>query len=172
MITLHFYLLQYKYELFHINFTSSHCTGRYELNKFTSLPTCGFIVQLVEHRTGGHGFESRWSPDFFFSLLLSNCLNWKIYCDDHSSLPLLRENWAMYFIIKFRQPTDTGCYVLYVGCLPTHRTSDCCREEAFIFLKLSRNFGSMVRPIVRIKKQPIRNPVIWRAQSSQSAAVL
>ena len=34
---------------------------------------------------GGHGFESRWSPDFF-RLLLSNCLNWKIYCDDHSSL--------------------------------------------------------------------------------------
>ena len=36
---------------------------------------------------GGHGFESRWSPDFFFfRLLLSNCLNWKIYCDDHISL--------------------------------------------------------------------------------------
>ena len=34
---------------------------------------------------GGHGFESCWSPDFF-RLLLSNCLNWKIYCDDHSSL--------------------------------------------------------------------------------------
>ena len=64
------------YELFHINFTSFHCTGRYELNKLTSLP----------HRyCGGHGFESRWSPDFF-RLLLSNCLNWKIYCDDHSSL--------------------------------------------------------------------------------------
>ena len=48
---------------------------------------CGFIAQLVEHRTGirgGHGFEFRWSPDFF-RLLLSNCLNWKIYCDDHSS---------------------------------------------------------------------------------------
>ena len=29
--------------------------------------------------------ESRWSLDFF-RLLLSNCLNWKIYCDDHSSL--------------------------------------------------------------------------------------
>ena len=25
---------------------------------------------------------------FFFRLLLSNCLNWKIYCDDHSSLSL------------------------------------------------------------------------------------
>ena len=49
---------------------------------------CGFIAQMVEHRTGirgGHGFESRWSLDFF-RLLLSNCLNWKIYCEDHSSL--------------------------------------------------------------------------------------
>ena len=85
---LHFHLQpQYKYELFHINFTSFHCTGRYELNKLTSLPMCGFIAQMVEHRTGirgGHGFESCWSPDFF-RLLLSNCLNWKIYCDDHSS---------------------------------------------------------------------------------------
>ena len=26
------------------------------------------------------------SPNFFFRLLLSNCLNWRIYCDDHSSL--------------------------------------------------------------------------------------
>ena len=52
-ITFHFHLQpQYKYELFHINFTSCHCTGRYELNKLTSLPMCGFIAQLVEHRTG------------------------------------------------------------------------------------------------------------------------
>ena len=43
-------------------FSSFHCTGRNELNKLTSLPMCGFIAQLVEHRTGirgGHGFESR-----------------------------------------------------------------------------------------------------------------
>ena len=53
MITLHFHLQpQYKYELFHMKFTSFHCTGRYELNKLTSLPMCGFIAQLVEHRTG------------------------------------------------------------------------------------------------------------------------
>ena len=26
--------------------------GRYEVNKLTSLPMCGFIAQLVEHRTG------------------------------------------------------------------------------------------------------------------------
>ena len=26
--------------------------GRYEFNQLTSLPMCGFIAQLVEHRTG------------------------------------------------------------------------------------------------------------------------
>ena len=36
----------------YIYVTSFHCTGRYELNKLTSLPMCGFIAQLVEHRTG------------------------------------------------------------------------------------------------------------------------
>ena len=49
---------------------------------------CGFIAQLVEHRTGiaevtgSNPVEALIS----FRLLLSNCLNWKIYCDDHSSL--------------------------------------------------------------------------------------
>ena len=39
-------------------------------------------VGRVSHQYyGGHGFKSRWSSDFF-RLLLSNCLNWKIYCDD------------------------------------------------------------------------------------------
>ena len=31
-----------------VNFTPH---GRYELNKLTLLPMCGFIAQLVEHRT-------------------------------------------------------------------------------------------------------------------------
>ena len=53
MVTFHFHLQpQYKYELFHINFTSFHSTGRYELNKLTLLAIYGFIAQLVEHRTG------------------------------------------------------------------------------------------------------------------------
>ena len=90
MITLHFHLLpQYKYELFHIYLTWFHCTGRYELNKLTLLPMCGFIAQLVEHRTGiaeVMGSNPVEALIFFFRLLLSNCLNWKIYCDDHTSL--------------------------------------------------------------------------------------
>ena len=65
--------------------------GIYEPNKSTSLPMSGFIAQLVEHRTGiaevtvSNPVEAL----IFFSLLLSNCLNWKIYCDDHSSLTLI-----------------------------------------------------------------------------------
>ena len=49
---------------------------------------CGFIAQLVEHRTGiaevmgSNPVEAL----IFFRLLLSNCLNWNIYCDDHTSL--------------------------------------------------------------------------------------
>ena len=59
-------------------YTSHHFTphGRYELNKLTSLPMCGFIAQLVE--------QSCWSPDFFqassFQLLkLENLLRWSFF---------------------------------------------------------------------------------------------
>ena len=41
------------------------------------------VGRATHRQRGGHGFESRWSPDFF------HCLNWKIYCDDHSLLSLL-----------------------------------------------------------------------------------
>ena len=36
----------------HIYITSFHSSRENELNKLTSLPTCGLIAQLVEHRTG------------------------------------------------------------------------------------------------------------------------
>ena len=58
--------------------------GRYELNKLTSHPMCGFIAQLVEHCigivevTGSNPVEALIFSGFF--------LNWKINCDDHSSL--------------------------------------------------------------------------------------
>ena len=53
MIILHFDLQpQFKsmnYFIYTLHFTPH---GRYDLNKLTSLPMCGFIAQLVEHRTG------------------------------------------------------------------------------------------------------------------------
>ena len=53
-----------------------------------SLPMCGFIAQLVEHRTGiAEVTGSNPIEALIFSrLLLSSCLNWKIHCEDHSSL--------------------------------------------------------------------------------------
>ena len=64
--------------------------GTYELNKLTSLPMCGFIAQLVEQRTGNAEVTGSNPVEalIFFRLLLSDCVNWKIYCDDHSSLSL------------------------------------------------------------------------------------
>ena len=48
---------------------------------------CGFIAQLVEHRTGiAEVMGSNPVEALIFFRLLSNCLNWKINCDDHSSL--------------------------------------------------------------------------------------
>ena len=53
--------------------------GKIEPTKMTCLPVCGFIAQLVVHRTsmhGGHGFESRCSPEFFSGFFFPNCINW------------------------------------------------------------------------------------------------
>ena len=51
---------------------------------------CGFIAQWVEHRTGIAEVTGSNPAEalIFCRLLLSNCLNRKIYCDDHSSLSL------------------------------------------------------------------------------------
>ena len=68
------------YELFHIYFSSFHSSRENELNKLTSLPVCGFIAQLVEHRTGiVEVTGSNPVEALIFFLLLSNCLNWKIF---------------------------------------------------------------------------------------------
>ena len=80
---------QFKYMNYFI-YTSHHFTpqGRYKLNKLALLPMGGFIAQLVEHCTGIAEVTGSNPVEalIFFRLLLSNCLNWKIYCDDHSSL--------------------------------------------------------------------------------------
>ena len=52
---------------------------------------CGFTAQLVEHRTGVAEVMGSNPVEalIFFRLLPSNCLDWKIYCDDHSSLSFI-----------------------------------------------------------------------------------
>ena len=58
---------------------------------------CSFIAQLVEQRTGNAEITGSNPVEALisFRLLLSNCLNWKIYCDDHSSLSMKLLFWAL-----------------------------------------------------------------------------
>ena len=69
-----------------------------------------------------HGFESRWSLDFF-RLLLSNCLNWKIYYDDHSSL---------WIILSARVLVAIGSHVFRFT--PPHRYKHCSVNNCLPFL--------------------------------------
>ena len=61
---------------------------RYEFNTIDLAPNVWLHSSVAEHRTGiaevmgSNPVEAL----IFFRLLLSNCLNWKIYCDDHTSL--------------------------------------------------------------------------------------
>ena len=71
--------LEVKYEIFHI-YTPygilhiiSLLTGRYEPNKLISLSMWSFITQLLECRTGIHGFESL-EALIFSGFFLPNCL--------------------------------------------------------------------------------------------------
>ena len=80
MIILHFHL-QPQFKMNYFIYASHHFTphGRYELNKLTSLPMCGFIAQLVKQRTGNAEVTGLNPVEalIFFRILLSNCLNWK-----------------------------------------------------------------------------------------------
>ena len=83
-------------------YISHDFTAREEMNSLnlTLLSMCGFIAQLVEHRTGIAEVmgSNPVKALIFFRLLLSNCLNWKIYCDDHTSLSeVLLESLSLTF---------------------------------------------------------------------------
>ena len=60
-------------------------TGKWEPT-IDLAPNVWLQAQLVEHRTGNAEARVRnWSLNFF-RLPISNCINWKIHCDDHFSL--------------------------------------------------------------------------------------
>ena len=111
----------------HMNYfiyTSRHFPshGRYNLNKLTSLPKCWFhssVGRALHRYRGGQEFESSWGPDFF-RLVLSSCLNWKINCDDHSSLT---STTAVYIWII--------SYILHFMYVVACETSRC--ETMFVF---------------------------------------
>ena len=128
-------------------------TGRYELNKLTSLPMCGFIAELVEHRTGIAEVTGSNPVEalIFFRLLLSSCLNWKTHCEDHSSLSSITAVQVNYFIYTYIISLLTGRYELnkltslpmcgFIAELVEHRTgiaevTGSNPVEALIFFRL------------------------------------
>ena len=60
-------------------------------SKFSKLSNWIPIAQLLEQRTGNAEVTGSNPVEalIFFRLLLSNSLNWEIYCDDHSSLSFI-----------------------------------------------------------------------------------
>ena len=65
--------------------------GRYEVNSLTSLPMCGFVAQLVGHRTdiaevlGSNPVEAL----IVFQASSFRLLKLEIYCNDHSLISYL-----------------------------------------------------------------------------------
>ena len=79
-ITYHLHIYpQFTYESFHILYVISLLSRENMNSQLTSLPMCGFIAQLVEHRTGIAEVTGSNPVEalIFFRLLYSNCLNWK-----------------------------------------------------------------------------------------------
>ena len=115
-IILHFDLPpQFTYELFHLCFTPFHSSQEIWTQQIDLAPNVWLhsSVGRASHQyRRGHRFESHWSPDFF-RLLLSNCLNWKIYCNDHSSL------WSttadhIWIISHMLYASIYHCYLLFM----------------------------------------------------------
>ena len=97
---------------------------------------CGFIAQLVEHRTGIAEVMGSNPVEAlnFFRLLLSNCLNWKkkIYCDDHTSLSNM--NYFIYISHK-NYPVRTfqsglTCYIIFADISLLLRTVFCLKPDS------------------------------------------
>ena len=79
-ITYHLHIYpQFIYESFRIHYIISLLSRENMNSQLTSLPMCGFIAQLVEHRTGIAEVTGSNPVEalIFFRLLYSNCLNWK-----------------------------------------------------------------------------------------------
>ena len=79
----------------------------------------------------GHGFEYRWSPDFF-RLLLSDCLNWKINCDGHSSLP------------HIYNPNILSLWLVPTNLIEDRRTIDIINAKFFpLCFKMAQSFENL-----------------------------
>ena len=106
-ITYHLHIYpQFIYESFHIHYIISLLSRENMNSQLTSLPMCGFIAQLVEHRTGIAEVTGSNPVEalIFFRLLNSNCLNWKftakITYHLHIYPQFIYESFHIHYIIR------------------------------------------------------------------------
>ena len=77
---------------------------------FNGIRTC--VLRVTSSRRSQVWTPLIWSPDFFRLLLSScSCLNWKIYCDDHSSLSSIT---AVHIWIISYKLHITDCLYMYI----------------------------------------------------------
>ena len=116
-----------------------------------------FTAQLVEHRTGVAVVTGSNPVEalIFFRLVPSNCLNWKIYCDDHSSLSsttAVQYEFHIYFTTINLKATFSGtCLAKVEGTTGTifrvpdknwtHGSVTRLYFQWFVSESLSRKFG-------------------------------
>ena len=103
-----------------IFFTSFHSSRENMNSQLASLSKCGFIAQLVEHRTGitevkGSNLVEALN---FSRLLYSNCLNWKFTAKIISYFHLHPQLIYKLFHIRYLISLFTGKYELTIDLAP------------------------------------------------------
>ena len=87
------------YEIIHMN-----CGYRWKWRIIISLVELFQYILTSFHPHVNFPVRIPLKPWFFFRLLLSSCLNWKIHCEDHSSLSSITAVHMNYFIYTYIIP--------------------------------------------------------------------
>ena len=144
---------QFTYESFHIHYIISLLSRENMNSQLTSLPMCGFIAQLVEHRTGIAEVTGSNPVEalIFFRLLYSNCLNWKftakITYHPHIYPQFTYESFHIHYIISLLSRENMNSQLTslpmcgFIAQLVEHRTgiaevTGSNPVEALIFFRL------------------------------------
>ena len=111
-ITYHLHIYpQFIYESFHIHYIISLLSRENMNSQLTSLPMCGFIAQLVEHRTGIAEVTGSNPVEvlIFFQASLFQLLKLEFRCEDHISPSQSRLSYVAKNTTKRRVPgTERG----------------------------------------------------------------
>jgi len=123
-------------------------------HSFSKWAMCGFIVQLVKHCTSITEVTGLNQAEalIFFRCLLSNCLNWKIYCDDHSSLSFT---------------TAVAISIIsYILCTVCCNANYSVKQIYFLFeILMRKHFWIRINPRFSLPRQNLENsaktPPFW-----------